>query len=307
MKGRILIQYLRVSGFKNQRNNIRHISTLKMGSIDKVSSTGVTYDPKRAREASDTLVNHWQKGTILSELPSDLRPATIEQGYEIQSHVERLSKSPLWGWKIAATSVHGQKHINVDRPLAGRILAERVTPYGEKVTLGSNRMCVAELEFAFRVGKDIEPRLHGVWERDEVIDCVDGLFLGSEIPDSRYEDFVSVGAAQLIADNACADRYVLGPEVKGNWKSMDLPAHKVSGWLKGQEDKIFEGKGGNALGDPWIAMTWIANELSRYGVTLKKGEFVTTGTCIVPLTVKPGDCAVLDYGDFGRMTIEFAA
>ena len=62
---------------------------------------------------------------------------------------------PIWGWKIAATSEHGQKHINVDRPLAGRILAERVTSYGDAVHLGANRMRVAELEFAFRIGQDI--------------------------------------------------------------------------------------------------------------------------------------------------------
>lgn len=278
---------------------------LNMGSIEKVSQDGIKYDPARAKEASDTLITHWQKGTTLQELSPHLRPATIAQGYEIQSHIEKLSKSPLWGWKIAATSLHGQKHINVDRPLAGRILAERVTPYGEKVPLGSNRMGVAELEFAFRVGRDIEPRLHGIWEMEEVMDAVDGLFLGSEIPDSRYEDFVSVGAAQLIADDACADRYMLGPEVKGDWRSVDLPSHAVCGWLKGQEDKVFEGKGANVLGDPRTAMTWIANELGRYGVTLKKGEFVTTGTCIVPLTVKPGDSVVLDYGDFGQMEIEF--
>lgn len=276
-----------------------------MGSIEKVETTGVKYDPSRAKEASDVLTNHWQKGTTLSGLPSELRPATIAQGYEIQSHVERLSKSPLWGWKIAATSLHGQKHINVDRPLAGRILLERVTPHGETVPLGSNRMLVSELEFAFRVGKDIEPRLHGVWEMDEVMDAVDGLFLGSEIPDSRYEDFVAVGAAQLIADNACADRYMLGPEVEGDWRSIDLAAHQVRGWVKGKEDQVFEGKGANVLGDPRVAMTWIANELGSYGVTLKKGEFVTTGTCIVPLTVKPGDSVVLDYGDFGKMDIDF--
>lgn len=287
--------------------SITHTSFFKMGSIEKVDATGVQYDPSRAKEASDVLIDHWQKGTTLSELPSKLRPATIAQGYEIQAHVERLTKSKLWGWKIAATSLHGQKHINVDRPLAGRILVERVTPYGETVPLESNRMLVAELEFAFRVGRDIEPRSHGVWEMHEVMDAVDGLFLGSEMPDSRYEDFVSVGAAQLIADNACADRYVLGPEVKGDWRSIDLAAHEVRGWLKGQEDKVFEGRGANVLGDPRIAMTWIANELGKYGMTLKKGEFVTTGTCIVPLTVKPGDSVVLDYGGFGKMDISFGA
>lgn len=256
-----------------------------------------------AQKASDILIDHWQKGTLISELPPDLKPSSVSQGYDIQSHIERLTAPPLWGWKIAATSIHGQRHINVDRPLAGRIMKERVTPYGEKIPLGPNRMLVAELEFAFRIGQDILPRSSGVWKPSEVMDLVDGLFLGSEIPDSRYEDFTKVGAAQLIADNACADRYVLGPEVQ-NWRDKDLIEHIVKGWVVGK-DEIYEGKGGNVLGDPKVAMTWIANEMSRYGVPLRKGQYVTTGTCVVPLTIKPGDKIVGDYGDLGRLELEF--
>lgn len=265
-------------------------------------------DPQEAlhNKASDVLISHWQNGTTLPILPESIRPKTIEEGYRIQSYIERLSATkPIWGWKIAATSIHGQKHINVDRPLAGRILAERVTPYGEVVSLGPNRMKVAELEFAFRIGKDVEPRPEWVWQMDEVMELVDGLFLGSEIPDSRYDDFVPVGAAQLIADNACADRYVLGPEVK-DWRNRDLFEHKVKGWVEGSQT-VNEGKGGNVLGDPKIAMTWIVNELSMHGVKLYKGQFVTTGTCAVPLTIKPGDKVIGDYGDMGKIAIEFGA
>ncbi|ETN38865.1 uncharacterized protein HMPREF1541_06906 [Cyphellophora europaea CBS 101466] len=260
--------------------------------------------PFPAKEASDLLIKHWQDGTTFKGLPTRLKPLTIAQGFEIQEHVLRLTSSPLWGWKIAATSLAGQKHINVDRPLAGRILKERVTPYGEKVSLGANRMTVAELEFAFRVGRDIVPRSSGQWQVDEVMDMVDGLFLGSEMPDSRYEDFTSVGAASLLADNACGDRYVLGPEVK-DWRARDLVSHVVKGWLGGREGEVTEGKGGNVLGDPKVAMTWIANELGNFGVTIRKGEYVTTGTCIVPITVRPGDKVIGDYADLGRLEIEF--
>lgn len=274
-----------------------------MGSIE----SGTTYDPSRAKETSEFLLGHWQKGTILQELPSHLRPTTLEEAYAIQAHLEATTKSPLWGWKIAATSIHGQHHIGVDRPLAGRIPAERVTPYGEKVPLGDNHMLVAELEFAFRLGKDIEPRSFGVWEMNEVIDACDGLFMGSELPDSRFADFVSVGAAQLVADDACADRYILGNEITADWRAMDLASHKVRGWVKGQEDKIFEGRGANVLGDPRIAMTWIANEAGKYGITLRKGQYVTTGTCIVPIAVKPGDSIVLDYGALGKMGVDFTS
>jgi 2-keto-4-pentenoate hydratase len=260
-----------------------------------------------AKEASDLLIRHWENGTTLENLPAHLSPKSIAQGFEIQSHILRQTSSPLWGWKIAATSKAGQTHINVDRPLAGRILAERITPYGQPVPLGHNRMKVAELEFAFRIGSDIEPRKDGKeWTMDEVMDRVSGMYLGSEIPDSRYEDFTKVGAAALLADIACGDRYVLGPEVpEEKWRRKDLIEHGVKGWVVGKEGDVTVGKGGNVLGDPRIAMQWIANELGREDITLKKGEYVTTGTCIVPIHVEPGDKVIGDYGDFGKIELSF--
>ncbi len=57
---------------------------------------------------------------------------------------------------------------------------------------------------------------------DEVLASVATLHPAIEIPDSRYVDFTAVGAAQLIADNACAHQFVLGPAASGSWRSMDL-------------------------------------------------------------------------------------
>ena len=255
-----------------------------------------------AQEASDILLKHWRDGTTLEELPDSVRPSNTVSGYDIQRHVERLSSKPLWGWKIAATSTAGQNHINVTRPLAGRILAERVTDYGAPVPLGPNRMLVAELEFVFRMGKSLPPR-DTPYDTREVMDAVSGLFLGSEIPDSRYADFTAVGAAQLIADNACADRFVLGPEVTVDWRSKDLAAQVVKGWTS--EGTARQGKGAEVLGDPKIALTWIANELREHGVTLNEGEYVTTGTCLIPMPIKPGVSATGDYGDFGTIQVNF--
>ena len=67
-----------------------------------------------------------------------------------------------------------------------------------------------------------------------------------------------------------------------------------------------EGIGANVLGDPRIALAWIANELSRYGMTLGAGHVVTTGTCAVPLPIGPGDRVMVDYGDLGRVSMRFA-
>ncbi len=65
--------------------------------------------------------------------------------------------------------------------------------------------------------------------------------------------------------------------------------------------------GANVLGHPMIALTWLANELSALGVTLKSGQVVTTGTCLKPLEIEPGDKVVVDYGVLGRVECSFPA
>lgn len=234
----------------------------------------------------------------MEQLPPDLRPRTREEGYAIQATLEARSRAPLFGWKIAATSKAGQTHINVDGPLAGRLLAERILEPEAEVPFGANSMRVAEAEFAFRMGADLPPRATP-YAVDDVLSAVATLHPGIEIPDSRYDDFTNVGAAQLIADNACAHYYVLGPATTADWRSMDLVEHPVTATVGGRP--AVHGKGGNVLGDPRIALTWLANELSSLGVTLRAGQVVTTGTCIVPPAIAPGDRFTADFGVLGRV------
>lgn len=259
---------------------------------------------QQAQAASDLLVAHWRAGTVLPALPEALRPATRAEGYAIQARLEALSAQPLWGWKIAATSVAGQRHIGVDGPLAGRVLAETLLDAGAAHPLGPNRMRVAEIEFAFRMGRDLPPRA-APYGQDEVMGAVAALHLAIEVPDSRYEDFARVGAPHLIADNACAHRFLLGPEAPALWRGLDLSAHRVVGRVAGRLER--EGSGANVLGGPPIALAWLANELSAHGMTLAAGQVVTTGTCVVPLEIGPGDEAMGDYGALGQVSLRFAA
>jgi len=252
--------------------------------------------------ASDALWNAWRLGECIPALPDDCRPRTREDGYAIQARLEQRSTRPLVGWKIAATSKAGQAHIAVDGPLAGRLLAERVFESGSRLPFGCNRMRVAEAEFAFRMDADMAPRATP-FTVDEVLANVATLHPAIEIPDSRFADFTVVGAAQLIADNACAHHFVLGPPASSAWRSIDLAAHHVVGSVAGQIER--EGIGANVLGDPRVALTWLVNELSQIGVTLRGGQVVTTGTCLVPLPIAPGDRVTCDFGVLGSVGVSF--
>lgn len=260
-------------------------------------------DETAIRAASDMLVESWMRGDTLEALPPELRPQDRRGGYAIQRRIESRSERPLFGWKIAATSVAGQRHIGVDGPLARRILAERVVAPGSEVDLRGNNMRVAEVEFAFRMGVDLPPRT-AAYDVAEVLAAVASLHPAIEIPASRYRDFAVVGAPQLIADNACAHQFVLGAPTAADWRALDLARHEVRGVVVGRYERT--GLGANVLGDPRVALAWLANELSGIGVTLKAGQVVTTGTCLVPLEVEPGDRVDADLGVIGDLSIAFA-
>jgi 2-keto-4-pentenoate hydratase len=250
--------------------------------------------------ACTTLWEHWQQGRRLAALPESIRPRTRAEGYAIQAQFERRTTFPLFGWKIAATSKAGQAHIRVDGPLAGRLLRERVRDSGAEVPFGNNHMRVAEAEFAFRMARDLPPR-ERPYAASEVLDAVATLHPAIEVPDSRFDDFTIVGAPQLIADNACTHYFVLGPAAPAEWRETDLVTHTVNARIDGKLER--EGCGANVLGDPREALTWLVNELSALQITLRADQTVTTGTCVVPLPIGPGDHVVADFGKIGRIDV----
>ena len=157
-------------------------------------------------------------------------------------------------------------------------------------------MCVAEVEFAFRFGQDLPPQRR-------LLAAVAMLHPAIEIPDSRYQDLTIVGAPQLIADNACANLFVLASTASHEWRRRNLALERPVGHISGRYER--EGLGANVLGDPRLTLTWIVNELSAMGTTLTSGQVVTTGTCPAPLQIQPGDHVTGDFGDLGRVVARF--
>ncbi len=135
-----------------------------------------------------------------------------------------------------------------------------------------------------------------------MLDAVATLHPAIEIPDSRFRDFVNAGAAQIIADNACAHLFVLGAATTANWRAIDLVEEKPVITLRGRH---YVGHGKNVLGDPVKALAWLANELRELGITLKAGEVVTTGTCHAPLPIQAGDFFAADFGKLGKVSVQF--
>lgn len=258
--------------------------------------------PADIAAAAALLWRHWQAGSRIDSLPAALRPATRAEGYAIQAQFEARSAQPLYGWKIAATSAAGQAHIGLTGPVAGRILAAMVVAETGSVPLAGNAMRLAEPEFAFRLGRDLLPRARP-YGMEEVMAAVATLHPAVEVPDSRFTDVASAGEAQIAADNACARHFVLGPPAPDGWRGLDLAAHPVQ--VRVGERYTRTGLGANVLGDPRLALTWLANAPVADGVALRAGQVITTGTCTTPLKIEAGDIVVADFGVLGRVSARF--
>ena len=255
-----------------------------------------------ANGAADLIWQLWNAGEVIDDLPLDLKPHTRTEGYAIQAVLEDLSKRPLFGWKIAATSKAGQEHIGVSGPIAGRILAERAFEDGVDLVFGENRMRVAEPEFAFRFATALKPR-RKKYTLEDVLGAVGSLHPAIEIPDSRFENFATVGEAQLIADNACAHEFILGPAAEADWRAIDLSQHKAT--IEAVGGEVHDGIGANVLGDPRDALLWLVQEVTGLGLTIEAGQVVTTGTCAEPLDIEPGDEVIADFGALGDVNVSF--
>jgi 2-keto-4-pentenoate hydratase len=255
-------------------------------------------DENRAGGAADLLWTAWTAGERIAALPDEVRPRHDEEGFATQLAIgEHAGRS--YGWKIAATTTAGQAHIGVGGPLPGPLFERFRHDPGDVLASDDMHMRVVEAEFAYLMGSDVAPDAGP----DEIVAAVGGLHLAIEVPDSRFARYETVGSPQLLADCACAGRFVLGPQVPG-WAEHDLSTWATAVWINGEQ--VATGSGGNVLGDPRNALVWIAEDLRRYGHGLRAGELVTTGTTTAPVPVGPGDEVRADFGELGEVSFRFA-
>jgi len=251
------------------------------------------------KRAVDILVDAWQIGNPITALPEECCPKTAKEGMQIQDALAEALGFEIGGWKIGCTSDYAQKLLKTDGPFAGRVFATRMFPSGTKFGGSAYRMRGLEGEFAFVLGKNLKPRKRP-YTRAEVRAAVAEVRPVVELVDSRFLDWMTVNTPSLIADMGCNAALIVGAPIK-RWKSTDLTKAAVR--MKVDGKVVGQGKGADALGDPFLALTWLANELrDREG--LKAGQIVSTGTCTGFYKAEPAAKVVADFGKLGKVAFE---
>ena len=249
----------------------------------------------------------------LPELPAAIRPMNPAEAYAVQDGlVDRLLAhygGSVIGYKVACTNVTAQRQLHVDAPFCGRLLSafffESLFESPARVDASKFFMRVVEAEFAFEMAHDLPPT-GATRPRQEIAAAVKGVLPAIEIVDSRFDDWTTIGAPSLIADNACNAAWVKGRPAT-DWQALlqtsDLAAQAVRVAVNG--NVLREGSGGNVLGHPLNALEWLVNSLSARGLGLKAGQYITTGVTTEVYMAERGDRITADFGPVGSVDLNF--
>lgn len=225
---------------------------------------------------------------------------TIDNAYQIQlDNVSRVLNMghKIAGKKIGLTSPGIQKQLGVNEPDYGHLFESMNCKNGE---IKTKRLIQPKIEgeLAFVLKEDLTGGKVTVADVKKATDYVVAAF---EIVDSRVADW-DIQLVDTVADNASSGRYVLG-KTKLTLEEFD-PA-KVTMKLYKNGEQVEEGTGDAVLGDPCIAVAWLANRLFDYGVTLKKGEVILSGAFSAAPLAKQGDEFIADFSEFGKVKAKF--
>ena len=258
--------------------------------------------PEQITKAAQFLMEARAARRREADLPEALRPKTEAEAGEIWNAILAANTRPIVGWKIGATADAAQKAMGLSGPFVGFLTEDMIDENGVQYKHADMLGPIVESEYAFRMSADLPPKSEP-YTRAEVEDAVGSLIVGFEIPERRLADNHSLGALGSVADHGGTGRYVIGHEFT-DWKDKDCADTEVVLTYSGEEKG--RGKGAAMMGHPLEALTWFANYLSGRGITLEKGQFVTTGSATGVLPCPEPCKAVADFGPLGKVEATFA-
>ena len=155
-----------------------------------------------------------------------------------------------------------------------------------------------EAEVAFLLAADLDGALEDV---AEVRAAVAGAMAAIEIVDSRVADW-KIKIQDTIADNASSAALVLGGRPT---RLHDIDPALIGATLRKNGEIVETGCSGAVLGNPAIAVAWLANKVAQFGVALEPGHVIMPGSCTRMIPVVAGDHVRADFDGLGHVAVRF--
>lgn len=232
-------------------------------------------------------------GRPIDPLSAEDPTLTVDDAYAIQRELvasHEAAGRTVTGRKIGLTSVAIQEQLGVDSPDFGVLFDTHTFGSGDTVSLAQLDPILPriEAEIGFVLSRPLAGP--GVTAQD-VRDATAGVMPVFELIDSRIVDW-KITLVDTVADNASS----LGAVVASHVTLPDAgPLEHVRMTITRDGEVVAAGEGSAVLGDPAVAVAWLANELGRRGDELPAGEPILSGSLSAAVDLVPGTY-VADFG-----------
>jgi 2-keto-4-pentenoate hydratase len=238
----------------------------------KVSLNSVASDA--LAKCADELYEAERNRRPIEPLTKRFTGLTAEEAYRIQLlNIERrvAAGEQIVGHKIGLTARAMQLKFNVDTPDYGHLMDVMVLSPGTALDMSELIDPQIEVEPAFVLGRELAgPNV----TLDDVMQAIEYTCVCFEVIDSRITDW-AIQLADTVADNGSSSRLLMGTaQIDPNDVELDNLETELE-----VDGRVVESGNTNAILDhPGNGVVWLANAVSKFGVTFEAGHIILPGT-----------------------------
>ncbi|MFG1924343.1 2-keto-4-pentenoate hydratase [Cryptosporangium sp. NPDC048952] len=249
------------------------------------------------RRAADALRSAERDRVAIPPLITTFPGITAGDAYRIQLlNIERRGAAVV-GHKVGLSSKAMQQMMGVDEPDYGHLLADMRNAEDAPVDTSRYLLPRVEPEVGFVLGDDLPEDC----TEEQALAATEAIAPALELIDSRIVDW-KIALPDTIADNASSAGFVLG-KTRLDPRTVDLAALPVI--LHRNNEQVGSGTSSAVLGNPLVAVAWLARTVARFGVRLRAGHVVLPGSCTRAVDARPGDVFRAEFGPLGAVHLTF--
>jgi 2-keto-4-pentenoate hydratase len=225
----------------------------------------------------------------------------LDAAYAVQSAWiagQQAAGAILVGRKIGLTNPVVQRQLGVDQPDFGVLLDTMECRTDAPIEIARVLQPKIEAEIAFVLARDLTAPVIGP---ADVAAATAYVVAALEIVDSRIAGW-DIDIVDTVADNASSGLFVLGDR-HVDLAELDLPACRMT--LLRAGEAVSNGSGADCLGDPLVAVAWLATTARDRGRPLRAGEIVLSGALGPMVPVTAGDRFHARISGVGEVTASF--
>ena len=261
----------------------------------------MTLNKARIQSLSEELMNAETSRVPVDPLSERIPSLSVQDAYAIQTHtIDAKVKNGaiVIGKKVGLTSKAMQDMFNVREPDYGQMLDSAVIMEGQPISLSRFIEPRVESEICFLLNRDIKgPGINAA----DVLAATAGVMPAFEIIDSHFKNW-KMKIQDTVSDNASNAGIVLGARLSPI-SGLDL---RLVGLVLEKDGEVVATAAGAAVwGNPAQAVAWLANKLAEFGMGMRAGELILSGSLTAAFPAVAGSSFRATFDHLGPVSTRF--